>query len=59
MSDARQVLEGKRYAYRRGETSLLAVLTAQRTFNEIQEDCAACVYDCMAALVELERSAGL
>ena len=59
MSSAQQVLDGKLYAYQRGETSLLEVLTAQHTFNEIQKDYATCVYDCMVALVELQRSVGL
>ncbi len=58
MSSAQQVLDGKLYAYQRGETSLLEVLTAQHTFNEIQKDYATCVYDCMVALVELQRSVG-
>lgn len=59
VGNAQQVLEGKRYAYQRGETSLLEVLAAQHAFNEIQGAYANCIYDCMAALVELERSAGL
>ena len=59
MVNAQQVLEGKLYAYQRGDTSLLEVLTAQHTFNEIQEEYATCLYNCMVALVELERSAGL
>ena len=59
MVNAQKVLEGKLYAYQRGETSLLEVLTAQHTFNEIQKDYATCVYDCMVALIELERSIGL
>ena len=37
MVSAQQVLDGKLYAYQRGETSLLEVLTAQHTFNEIQK----------------------
>ena len=59
MVNAQKVLDGKLYAYQRGETSLLEVLTAQHTFNEIQKDYATCVYDCMVALIELERSIGL
>ncbi|MBQ7550895.1 MAG: TolC family protein [Bacteroidales bacterium] len=59
MVNAQEVLDGKLYAYQRGETSLLEVLTAQHTFNEIQKDYATCVYDCMVALIELERSIGL
>ena len=38
MTSAQQVLNGKLYAYQRGETSLLEVLTAQHTYNEIQKD---------------------
>jgi Outer membrane protein len=58
MTSALQVLNGKLYAYQRGETSLLEVLTAQHTYNELQKDYATSVYDCMVALVELERSVG-
>ena len=36
MASAQQVLEGKRYAYHRGETSLLDLINAQDTYNEIQ-----------------------
>ena len=59
MSDALQMLEGKRYAYHRGETSLLDLINAQHTYSEIQQAYAECLYDCMAAWVELQRSAGL
>ena len=58
MAGARQVLEGKLYAYQRGDTSLLEVLVAQQTFNEIQEEYATSLHDCMVALAELERSVG-
>ena len=59
MDNARQVLDGKRYAYHRGETSLLDLINAQHTYNEIQQAYAECLHDCMAAWVELERSAGI
>ena len=59
ISEAQQVLNGKLYAYQRGDTSLLDVLVAQHTYNEMQEEYAQSLYDCMAALVELERAAGL
>lgn len=58
MTSAQQVLNGKLFAYQRGETSLLEVLTAQHTYNEMQKDYATSIYDCMVALVELERSIG-
>lgn len=59
MVNARQVLEGKLYAYQRGDTSLLEVLTAQHTYIEILQEYATCLYDSMVALTELERSVGL
>lgn len=58
MDNARQVLDGKLYAYRRGETPLLEVLNAQHTYNEIREAYAQCLHDCMVALAELHRAAG-
>ena len=59
MDNASQVLEGKRYAYQRGETSLLDLINAQHTYNEIQQAYAECLHDCMSAWLELQRSAGL
>ena len=59
MDNARQVLDGKMYAYQRGETSLLDVINAQHTYNEIRQAYAECLHDCLAAWVELELSAGL
>lgn len=56
--NARQVLDGKMYAYRRGETSLLEVINAQHTYNELQQAYAQCLHSCMSAWVELERCAG-
>lgn len=59
MNDSQLVLNGKLYAYHRGETSLLDLLSAQQTFNEIQEEYASSLYDSMVALIELQRAAGL
>ncbi len=58
-SNAQQVLEGKTYAYMRGETSLLEVINAQHTYNELQQAYAECLHECMTAWVELERAAGI
>lgn len=55
---ARQVLDGKLYAYRRGETPLLEVINAQHTYNELQQSYAECLHQCITAWIELERSAG-
>ena len=59
MDNAGQVLEGKSYAYQRGETSLLDLINARHTYNQIQQAYAECLHDCMSAWVELQRSAGL
>ena len=59
MDNAQQVLDGKLYAYRRGETSLLEVINAQHTYNELQQSYAECLHDCLSALVELESASGI
>lgn len=59
LSDALKILEGKTYSYQRGESSLLEVLDARRTYNEIQITYYETLHNHAAALVELERSAGI
>jgi len=59
LEEARQVLEGKIYAYRHGETSLLEVITAQHTYNEIQQAYATSLHDCTTAWISLRRASGL
>lgn len=59
LSQAAKVLEGKIYSYKRGETTLLEVLNAQRTYNDVRQSYYQTLYSYAAALVELERSAGL
>ena len=58
LSDAREVFEGKAYSYKRGETSLLEVLNAQRTYNEVQQSYYQAQYNYAASLIQLERAAG-
>lgn len=58
LDQAKAVLDGKVYSYSRGETSLLEVLNAQRTYNDLQTSYYETLYNCNAALVELERSLG-
>lgn len=53
-----EVLKGKVYSYSRGETSLLEVLNAQRTYNDLQTSYLDTVYSCFVALTELEKAAG-
>jgi outer membrane protein, heavy metal efflux system len=59
LEDAENVKKGKVYSYQRGETSLLEVLNAQRTYNEIQTTYYETLYNQAAALVELEKAAGI
>ena len=59
LQQSESVLKGKIYIYERGETSLLEVLNAQRTFNEIQSSYIEALVDNYIALVELERAAGI
>ena len=58
LDQAKIVLNGKVYSYSRGETSLLEVLSAQRTYNDLQTSYYETLYNCNAALVELERAIG-
>jgi cobalt-zinc-cadmium efflux system outer membrane protein len=47
------------YSYKRGQSSLLEVLNAQRTYNDVQHDYYGTLHDYAVALVELERAAGI
>lgn len=59
LREAREVMEGKIYSYNRGEVSLLEVLDAQRTYDDVQAQYIETLFNHSAALVELERSAGI
>jgi cobalt-zinc-cadmium efflux system outer membrane protein len=59
LQDAQKVLDGKVYNYKRGETSLLEVLNAQRTFNEVQQSYLEIWNAYGNALLELEKVAGI
>ena len=59
LADAATILERKKYSYARGETSLLEVLDAQRTANEVYQTYYETLYNANAALVELCRAAGI
>ncbi|MCS6981169.1 MAG: TolC family protein [Flavobacteriales bacterium] len=58
LAEAKAILEGKIYSYQRGETNLLEVLNAQRTYNDLQLTYYQTLFDFASALVELERAAG-
>lgn len=59
LTEAEAILTGKTYSYQRGETSLLEVLDAQRTYNEVQLNYYQTLYNQAEALVELERAVGI
>jgi cobalt-zinc-cadmium efflux system outer membrane protein len=59
LDDAEMILQKKLYSYHRGETSILEVLNAQRTYNDIQVNYNETLFHCVVALVELERACGL
>ncbi len=59
LDEAKKVLEGKTYSYQRGETSLLEVLNARRTYNMLQASYYEAVFNYASSLVELEKAAGI
>ena len=59
LDDAELILNKIIYSYERGETSILEVLNAQRTYNDVQTSYNETLYNCTEALVELERACGL
>ena len=59
LRDAKSVIGGRIYSYERGETSLLEVLVAQRTYDELQENYIETLFRCISSLVELEKNAGI
>ena len=59
LADAASILEKKKYSYARGETSLLEVLDAQRTANEVYQSYYETIYNANASLVELCRVVGI
>jgi cobalt-zinc-cadmium efflux system outer membrane protein len=59
LGNAENVRKGKIYSYQRGETSLLEVLNAQRTYNDIQITYYETLFNQAAALIELEKAAGI
>ncbi|MDL2322633.1 TolC family protein [Bacteroidales bacterium OttesenSCG-928-A17] len=59
LEDAKIILDKRTYSYERGETSILEVLNAQRTYNDIQISYIETLYDCAVALIDLERISGI
>ncbi|MCD9617412.1 TolC family protein [Chryseobacterium gleum] len=59
LAEAQTILEGIIYSYKRGESSILEVLNAQRTYNNVRKDYYQILADNASALIELERKAGI
>ena len=59
LQQAKLVLEGKIYSYNRGEVSLLEVLNAQRTYDDVQTLYYETLFNYTSSLVGLEKSVGI
>jgi cobalt-zinc-cadmium efflux system outer membrane protein len=59
LDEAETVLKKKIYSYERGETGILELLNAQRTYNDVQINYSETLYNCAVALVELQRACGI
>lgn len=59
LEKAETVLNARIYSYQRGETSRLEVLVAQQTYDDIRTSYIETVFNNLAALIELERNAGI
>jgi cobalt-zinc-cadmium efflux system outer membrane protein len=59
LKDADAVLEARRFSYQRGQTTLLELLDAQRTDNEVRSSYNDALAEQAKALIELERAAGV
>ncbi|MDR2968903.1 MAG: TolC family protein, partial [Tannerellaceae bacterium] len=58
LNEAETICKKKMYSYELGETGILELLNAQRTYNDVQVNYSETLYNCAAALVELERACG-
>jgi cobalt-zinc-cadmium efflux system outer membrane protein len=59
VDDAGKILQGRIYSYQHGESGLLDVLNAQRTYIELQLNHLEALFDYTSALIDLERAAGI
>jgi cobalt-zinc-cadmium efflux system outer membrane protein len=57
--DAEEIMKGRIYSYQHGESGLVDVLNAQRTYSELQLNYINALFEYTASLIELERSAGI
>lgn len=59
LSDSEKVLESMVYQYMRGEASILEVLVARRTNNEVQEQYIEALRNYAHAIISLEKACGV
>lgn len=59
LEESRKILEGTAYTYKRGETGILEVLIAQRSYNEVQEQYLDTMKNYASSLVKLEKTCGI
>lgn len=59
LDESKKVLEGMLYTYRRGESGILDVLIAQRTYNEVQEQYLEIMKGYASSLVNLQKTCGI
>jgi cobalt-zinc-cadmium efflux system outer membrane protein len=59
IEDAGRILQGRILSFRNGETGLVDVLNARRTYTELQLSHIHALYEYTVALIELERAAGI
>lgn len=59
LEESQKVLEGMVYKYKRGETSILDVLIAQRGYNEVQEQYIETRKNYASSLIQVEKVCGI
>jgi cobalt-zinc-cadmium efflux system outer membrane protein len=59
LDESRKILDGMVYRYQRGETSIVEVLIAQRTYNEVQEQYLETMKGYASSLVNLQKACGI
>lgn len=59
VADAEKILQGRIYSYHNGETGLVDVLNAQKTFIGLKTDYISALYEYSCALIDLEHAAGI
>lgn len=59
LEESRKVLDGMVYKYKRGETNILEVLFAQRSYNEVQEQYMETIKNYASSLVNMEKLCGV